>query len=296
MSEPELTEEGAEEEETVEQGNADMDRVLGEETDQESSEEEKPTQEPDASEEAAEEGVTSPDDAGEAEPEPKPEPKPGPEAAPGPVMVPVGAVQEERGRRQTVTEENLRLKQELADARGGREAQAQPADPLAGLDEDDVLTVGQYKAMQARQAADAERAEQAEQAQATQQRVDESSARAIARFTAEAEGKGLDFASVMAAGAANLSRGDRDDILASKDPAAEAYQRCIDRTPDLRNLFHNRLRAEGVETVKGAPINKGRSQRKTSKVPDAGDAAGSEAAGEPFDDPLTRFLTTQTDG
>ena len=65
-----------------------------------------------------------------------------------------------------------------------------------------------------------------------------------AKMTAETQGEGLDFDSVIAAGVANLSEGDKLAIRQSKNPAAEKYRRCIFNTPDLSD------KAEAVRTAK----------------------------------------------
>ena len=64
------------------------------------------------------------------------------------------------------------------------------------------------------------------------------------KMTAEAQGEGLDFDSVVAAGESNLSEGDKLAIRQSKNPAAEKYRRCIFNTPELSE------KAESVRTSK----------------------------------------------
>ncbi|MEN8209779.1 MAG: hypothetical protein ABFR50_11080, partial [Candidatus Fermentibacteria bacterium] len=61
----------------------------------------------------------------------------------------------------------------------------------------------------------------------------ESEQAAMAELTAENCGDGLDFASVVAAGEANLTEGDKLAIKAAKDPAAEKYRRCVMLSPEL---------------------------------------------------------------
>jgi hypothetical protein len=65
-----------------------------------------------------------------------------------------------------------------------------------------------------------------------------------AKYTAETQGEGLDFDSVIAAGEANLTKGDKLAIRESKNPAAEKYRRCIFNTPELSE------KAEAVRTTK----------------------------------------------
>jgi hypothetical protein len=64
------------------------------------------------------------------------------------------------------------------------------------------------------------------------------------KFTAETQGEGLDFDSVIAAGEANLSEGDKLAIRQSKNPAAEKYRRCVFNTGELSD------KAEAVRTAK----------------------------------------------
>jgi hypothetical protein len=63
-------------------------------------------------------------------------------------------------------------------------------------------------------------------------------------MTAETQGEGLDFDSVIAAGEANLSEGDKLAIRQSKNPAAEKYRRCVFNTDELSD------KAEAVRTAK----------------------------------------------
>ena len=62
------------------------------------------------------------------------------------------------------------------------------------------------------------------------------------KYTADAQGEGLDFDSVIAEGEANLSEGDKLAIRQSKNPAYEKYRRCIFNTPALTE------KAEAVRT------------------------------------------------
>jgi hypothetical protein len=57
---------------------------------------------------------------------------------------------------------------------------------------------------------------------------------ALAEYTAEKCGEGLDFESVIAAGEMSLTEGDRLAIRQAKDPAAEKYRRCVMLSPELR--------------------------------------------------------------
>ncbi len=64
------------------------------------------------------------------------------------------------------------------------------------------------------------------------------------KYTADTQGEGLDFDSVVAEGESNLSEGDRLAIRQSKNPAFEKYRRCIFNTPALSE------KAEAVRTSK----------------------------------------------
>ena len=64
------------------------------------------------------------------------------------------------------------------------------------------------------------------------------------KYTADTQGEGLDFDTVIAEGESNLSEGDRLAIRQSKNPAYEKYRRCIFNTPALSE------KAEAVRTSK----------------------------------------------
>ena len=102
------------------------------------------------------------------------------------------------------------------------------------------------------------------------QRQAESERKAMAELTADKCGDGLDYASVVAAGEANLTEGDKLAIKAAKDPANEKYRRCLMLSPELsekaESIRTNRL----LENIK-----------LTGKVPAAG--GGSETAVTPDD-------------
>ena len=106
------------------------------------------------------------------------------------------------------------------------------------LDADDApMTVGQFRSMLAEQKeVDSNAVFAALEA--------ETSAAAKQKMTAETQGEGLDFDSVIAEGEANLSEGDKLAIRQSKNPAYEKYRRCIFNTPELSE------KAEAVRTSK----------------------------------------------
>ena len=137
--------------------------------------------------------------------------------------------QSEVKKRQTIETELAELK--------AKQTQTPPAGDTAGDSEDAPMTVSQFKKMLA------------------EERQTDSDARFVlleketvsevkAKMTAETQGEGLDFDSVIAAGEANLSEGDKLAIRQSKNPAAERYRRCVFNTPELSD------KAEAVRTAK----------------------------------------------
>ncbi len=75
-------------------------------------------------------------------------------------------------------------------------------------------------------------------------RESESRAAAVKEYSVEACGDGLDYESVVAAGDAHLTEGDRMAIRQASDPAAERYRRCVMLAPELRE------KAEAVRTAR----------------------------------------------
>ncbi len=67
---------------------------------------------------------------------------------------------------------------------------------------------------------------------------------AAAELTADALGEGLDYASVVAAGEANLTEGDNLAIRSAENPATEKYRRCVMLSPELA------AKAESVRTAR----------------------------------------------
>ena len=117
--------------------------------------------------------------------------------------------------------------------------EAPPSGTSEGNDgsDDKPMTVGQFRSMLAEQKeADSNAVFTALEA--------ETSGIAKQKMTAETCGEGLDFDSVIAAGNANLSEGDKLAIRQSKDPAAEKYRRCVFNTPELSK------KVEAVRTSK----------------------------------------------
>ncbi len=67
---------------------------------------------------------------------------------------------------------------------------------------------------------------------------------AVKEYSVEACGEGLDYESVVAAGEAHLTEGDRLAIRQASEPAAERYRRCVMLAPELRE------KAEAVRTAR----------------------------------------------
>ena len=124
-------------------------------------------------------------------------------------------------------------------------------------EQDKPLTIGQFQKLMAEQNRTSEE-------NAFRLRQAESEQAAMGELTAEKCGDGLDFVSVVAAGEANLTEGDKLAIKTAKDPANEKYRRCVMLSPELsakrETVRTNRL----LENIK-----------LTGKVPASG---GSETA------------------
>ena len=130
-------------------------------------------------------------------------------------------------------------------------------------EQDRPLTVGQFQKLMAEQ-------NRINAENAFNQRHTESERKALAELTGDKCGEGLDYASVVAVGEANLTEGDKLAIKAAKDPAAEKYRRCVMLSGELSE------KAEAVRTSKLLENIK-----LTGKVPAAG--GGSETAVTPDD-------------
>ncbi len=143
-----------------------------------------------------------------------------------------------------------------------KQTQDPPSGTNEGESDDAPMTVGQFRSMLAEQKeADSNAVFTALEA--------ETSAVAKQKMTAESCGEGLDYDSVIAAGNANLSEGDKLAIRQSKDPAAEKYRRCVFNTPEL---------SEKVETVRTSKLLE--EIKLTGRVP----ASGSVETGVTTDD------------
>ena len=123
--------------------------------------------------------------------------------------------------------------------------------------QDRPLTVGQFQKLMAEQTRTSEE-------NAFRLRQADTERKALTELTSEKCGEGLDYASVIAAGEANLTEGDNLAIKAAKDPAAEKYRRCVMLSSELS------AKAEAVRTNRLLENIK-----LTGKVPASG---GSETA------------------
>jgi hypothetical protein len=128
------------------------------------------------------------------------------------------------------------IETELAELKA-KQTQTPPAGDTAGDSEDAPMTVSQFKKMLAEERQTDSDARFALLEKETISEVKQ-------KYTAETAGEGLDFDSVIAAGEANLSEGDKLAIRQSKNPAAEKYRRCVFNTPELSD------KAEAVRTAK----------------------------------------------
>ena len=124
-------------------------------------------------------------------------------------------------------------------------------------EQDKPLTIGQFQKLMAEQNRTSEE-------NAFRLRQADTERKALTELTADKCGEGLDYASVIAAGEANLTEGDKLAIKAAKDPAAEKYRRCVMLSPELS------AKAEAVRTNRLLENIK-----LTGKVPASG---GSETA------------------
>jgi len=110
-------------------------------------------------------------------------------------------------------------------------------------EQDRPLTVGQFQKLMAEQnKANADNAFLVRQAESEQA--------ALAELTSEKCGDGLDYASVVAVGEANLTEGDKLAIKAAKDPAAEKYRRCVMLSPELSEKAESVRTARLLENIK----------------------------------------------
>jgi hypothetical protein len=123
----------------------------------------------------------------------------------------------------------------------GKLTKSKPAEETGG--DDRALTVSEFKQLMAEQKkADADSEFNIRQAASTQN--------AMAEFTADKCGDGLDFQSVVSVGESNLTEGDLLAIRKAKDPAAEKYRRCIMLTDELAGKAETYRTSQMLEKVK----------------------------------------------
>jgi hypothetical protein len=130
-------------------------------------------------------------------------------------------------------------------------------------DENRPLTVAEFRKLLDEQ-------RQTDQQNAFAARTAESERLALAEYSSEKCGDGLDFASVVSVGEKNLTDGDRLAIRQAKDPAKEKYRRCLMLTPELSDKAEAVKTARLLETIK-----------LTGKVPPTG--GGTETTVTPTD-------------
>ncbi len=110
-------------------------------------------------------------------------------------------------------------------------------------DDDRPMTVGEFKRLMVEQRkSDADAEFTVRQARSREA--------ALAEYTAEKCGEGLDFESVIAAGEMSLTEGDRLAIRQAKDPAAEKYRRCVMLSPELRQKAEALRTSNLLEKIK----------------------------------------------
>jgi hypothetical protein len=144
--------------------------------------------------------------------------------------------------KQSEVKKRQSIETELAELKAGQ-VQAPTSGKIEGESEDAPMTVSQFKKM------------------LTEERQTDSDARFAlleketisevkTKMTAETQGEGLDFDSVIVAGGGNLSEGDKLAIRQSKDPATEKYRRCIFNTPELAEKTESVRTSKLLENIK----------------------------------------------
>jgi len=143
--------------------------------------------------------------------------------------------QAEVKKRQELERQLAQIKEQKTDDRQQKTEQDAPGDR--------PLTVSEFQRLMAQ-----ERKANAEADFALREK--ESTEAAMAEYTAEKYGVGLDFASVIAEGEKNLTEGDLLAIKKAKDPAAEKYRRCIMLTGELTERQQALSNAKLLEEIK----------------------------------------------
>jgi len=138
--------------------------------------------------------------------------------------------------KQSEVKKRQAIETELSELKAGK-VQTPPTGKIEDKSEDAPMTVSQFKKMLAEE-------RQTDSDARFNALEKETISEVKSKMTAETQGEGLDFDSVIAAGEANLSEGDKLAIRQSKNPAAERYRRCVFNTPELSD------KAEAVRTAK----------------------------------------------
>jgi len=147
--------------------------------------------------------------------------------------------------KQSEVKKRQAIETELAELKAGK-AQTPPSGKIEGappISEDAPMTVSQFKKMLAEE-------RQTDSDARFNALEKETISEVKTKMTAETQGEGLDFDSVIAAGEGNLSEGDKLAIRQSKNPAAEKYRRCIFNTPELSDKTEAVRTAKLLENIK----------------------------------------------
>jgi hypothetical protein len=130
-----------------------------------------------------------------------------------------------------------------ADLKAQLDALKQTPKQEPGSEENRPLTVAEFRKLLDEQ-------RQTDQQNAFTTRQTESERLALAEYTCEKCGDGLDYANVIAVGEKNLTDGDKLAIQQAKDPAAEKYRRCIMLTPELAGKQESVKTSRLLEQIK----------------------------------------------
>jgi len=148
-------------------------------------------------------------------------------------------LQAERVKRQVAEEDTQAVRRQL-DAANAKliDRTEKPADELGEqADDEELLTRGELRRMQAakdKAVGEAAKADQQQRRQEFDQQCLRSEQAAKDKFTAKECGEGLDYDTVATEGRKYLSKHDRAAIAEANDPAAELYRRCVFCSPVLQ--------------------------------------------------------------
>jgi len=167
-------------------------------------------------------------------------------------------VQAERQRRQQLEEQIGSLQQQLTDLNLQLADRAKSKEDTDDeLDDDDVLTVAEARKLFAKVREQDKAQVQKNEQEALSRRYMESEETARAELTAEKMGEGLDYDTVLREGGSHLTKGDKININNSPDPAREAYECCLRRSPMLRKRSEAVRNARLVDKLKEGSTPKG---------------------------------------